>query len=312
MPEVSQVHVNVALTNVSLAYRNPAFISDLVAPPVNVRKQQDKYFVYDSDREAFRSTDDRRAPGAEANEVDFALSSDSYYCQDHALVSVIPDEERENADPAIQPDIDRTEFLTDKIDLNKEIELADVVATDSSLPGTTLSGSDQWSDADSDPLIAVEDGKASIISQVQVNPNTLVLPYDVYTKVRTHDKIVSRVHYSGAQVPTAQVLAELFDVERVLVPRAVKNTALPGHAASMSYVWGKNAFLCYVPPRAALKTVSFGLSFVWTAAPGSMGGRVVETWRENARKSDIIRVQRYYDQKVIASAAIYVWKSAVA
>jgi len=312
MPEVTQVHVNVALTNVSLAYRNPAFIADLVAPPVNVRKQQDKYFVYDTDREAFRSTDDRRAPGAIANEVDFALSTDTYLCADHALVSVIPDEERDNADPAIQPDIDRTEFLTDKIDLNKEIELANVVATNSALPGTTLTGSDQWSHADSDPLIAMETGKASIISKVQVAPNTLVLPYDVYTKVRTHAKILSRIHYSGTLVPTAQVLAEMFDVERVLVPRAVKNTATPGQAAAMSYVWGKNAFICYVPPRAALKSVSFALSFLWTAAPGALAGHLVETWRENARKSDIVRVQRYYDQKVIASDAIYVWKAAVA
>jgi hypothetical protein len=312
MPEVSQVHVNVALTNVSLAYRNPAFIADLVALPVNVRKQQDKYFVYDTAREAFRSTDDRRAPGAEANEVDFALSTDSYYCQDHALVSVVPDEERDNADPAIQPDIDRTEFLTDKIDLNKEIELAGVVATDSSLPGATLTGDNQWSDPDSDPQVAIETGKASVVEKVQVMPNTLVLPYEVYVKVRTHTKILDRVHQSGKIVPTGQVLAELFDVERVLVPRALKNTAAPGQAAAMSYVWGKHAFLCYVPPRPALKTVAFMLTFAWTSAPLSLGARVVETWRDNARKADVIRVQRYYDQKITASDAIYVWKNAVA
>ncbi len=312
MPETSQVHINVALTNVSLAYRNPAFISDIIAPAVNVRKQQDRYYIYDSERESFRSTDDRRAPGAVANEVDFALSSDSYYCADHALTSVIPDEERDNADPAIQPDIDRTEFLTEKIDLNKEIELADIVAADTDLAGTTLEGAAQWSHADSDPQIAIEDGKASIIAGTQCLPNTLVLPYEVFAKVHTHPKIMERVNASGTLLPTAQVLAQLFDVERVLVPRAVKNTAAPGQTASMSYVWGKHAFLLYVPPRAALKTMAFAFTFLWTAAPGSSGGRTVETWRENPRKADVIRVQRYYDQKVIATDAIYVWKNAVA
>ena len=108
------------------------------------------------------------------------------------------------------------------------------------------------------------------------------------------------------------MLAELFGVDRILVPRAVKNTALPGNTASMSYVWGKNAFICYVPPRAGLKTVSFANTFAWTSAPGSITGRLVETWRDHARKSDIVRVQRYYDQKVIAAGAIYVWKAAVA
>ena len=312
MPEVSQVHINAALTNVSLAYRNPAFIADVIAPPVAVRKQQDSYFVYDAAREAFRSTDDRRAPGTEANEVDFALSSDTYYCEDHALVSIVPDEERENADPAIQPDIDRVEFLSDKINLNKEVELAATVATDSSLPGSTLSGDTQWSDAGSDPITAVETGKAAVVAACQVVPNTLVLPYDVYAKVRTHSDVLGHLQYTTRGVPTPDVLAGLFDVENVLVPRAVKNTALPGNTASMAYVWGKHAFLCYVPPRPGLKTVSFANTFVWTSAPGAVSGHLVETWRDHTRKSDVVRVQRYYDQKVIAADAIYVWKNAVA
>ena len=125
MPEVSQVHIDVALTNVSIAYRNPDYISDIIAPPVPVRKQSDKYFIFDPERERFRESNDRRAPGAEASEVGFGLSTDNYYCEDHALETAIPDEERENADPPIQVDIDRTEFLVDKILLNKEIALAE-------------------------------------------------------------------------------------------------------------------------------------------------------------------------------------------
>jgi len=312
MPEVSQVHIHAALTNVSLAYRNPAFIADIVAPPVAVRKQQDNYFVYDAAREAFRSSNDRRAPGAQANEVDFALSSDTYYCEDHALVSVVPDEERANADPAIQPDIDRVEFLSDKIDLNKEIELAGAIATDASLPGDTLSGEDQWSHEESDPLLAIEAGKAAVIAACQVVPNTLVLPYDVYAQVRTHAGILASLQHTARGIPTADILAGLFDIERVLVPRAVKNAALPGNAPDMQYVWGRHAFLCYVPPRPGLKTVSFANTFVWTSAPGALCGKLVETWRDHTRKGDVIRVQRYYDQKVIAPDAVYVWKNAVA
>ena len=71
MPEVTQVHVDAALTQVSVAYRNPEYIADAVAPAVPVRKQSDKYFVMDAEREAMRATPDQRAPGAEASEVDF-------------------------------------------------------------------------------------------------------------------------------------------------------------------------------------------------------------------------------------------------
>jgi hypothetical protein len=313
MPEVSQVHIDAALTNVCVAYSNPNFVADLVAPPVAVRKQSDRYFIYDAEREKFRSSNDKRAPGAEASEVDFALSNDNYYCEDHALESVIPDEERENADPPIQPEIDRTEFLMEKILLNKEIALASRIQTGTDIPGETLSGTGQWSDyTNSDPVAEVEAHKATIQAAVQVIPNTLVLAYDVYAKVRLHPKVTDRTQYMQLGTAGPNTLAQLFDVERVLVARTLKNVAAPGQTASLQYVWAKDAFLCYVPARPALKRVAFSYSFIWTMAPGSVSGHVVEVWRENRRKADMIRVQRYYDQKVIAPGAIYLWKNAVA
>ncbi len=313
MPEVSQVHIDVALTNVSIAYRNADYIADLIASEVPVRKQSDKYYIFDPERDRFRQSNDRRAPGAEANEVDFALSTDNYFCDDHALETVIPDEERANADPPIQADIDRTELLIDKIGLNKEIGLATRIRTGTDIPGTTLSGIDQWSDYDnSDPVAVVEAQKATIQTAVQAIPNVLVLSYPVFQKVRLHPKVIEKMQYVRLGVVGPDVLAQLFDVERVIVPRAFKNVAAPGQSADLQYVWGKDAFLCYVPPRPALKQVAFAYTFLWSIAPGSIRGHIVESWREDRRKADMIRVQKYYDQKVIAPGAVYLWKDAVA
>ena len=208
---------------------------------------------------------------------------------------------------------DHTEFLRAKIDLNKEIELAGML-TDASViaQSTTLNTTGQWSDANSDPVAAVETQKATIMAAVQVLPNTLVLPYEVYAKVRLHPKVLDRIAYGSVGALTEEILAQIFDVERVLVPRAFKNTANPGQAASMSYVWGKNAILCYVPARPGLKQMAIAYSFAWAGAPGSLSGHRVELWREDRRKADVIRVQRYYDQKIIAAGAAYLWKSAVA
>lgn len=313
MPQPNEVHIDAALTNLSVGYRNPAFIADALAPVVPVRKQSDKYFIYDTDREGLRQSDDRRAPGSEANEVNFSLSSDSYFCEDHALTSVIPDEERTNADPVVQPNIDRTEFLRDKIDLNKELELAAMMTSTSVITqNDTLSGTDQWSDAGSDPVSAIEEQKATIMSSVQTMPNTLVLPYEVYAKLRIHPDVISRVAYGSVGAVNEQILAQIFDVDRVLVPRGFVNTATQGQAPQMSYIWGKDALLCYVPQRPGLKQISLAYSFVWTGAPGAMQGHLVELWREERRKADLIRVQRYYDQKLIAPGAAFLWKDAVA
>jgi len=91
----------------------------------------------------------------------------------------------------------------------------------------------------------------------------------------------------------------------------MRNTAAPGQTASLSAIWGKDALLCFVPPRPGLKSVAFAYTFQWSAAPGTLSGHAVEVWREERRKADMIRVQRHYDQKIIAPGAAYVWKSAV-
>ena len=49
MPDISMVHVDQALTSVSIAYRNAQFVSDQIFPVAPVTKQSNKYFIYSKD-----------------------------------------------------------------------------------------------------------------------------------------------------------------------------------------------------------------------------------------------------------------------
>lgn len=312
MPDVSTVHHDVALTNVSVAYRNPNYIAADIAPDVAVRRQSDKYFIYDPTRESLRVSADNRAPGAEAREVGFDLSYDSYFCDDHALESVIPDEERDNADSPLQPEIDRTEFLAEKIMLGQEVALATLLRADASIPETNIVlADDRWDDPDIDPTVLVEAARNAILASAYVVPNVLVLPGEVYAAVRNNPKVKERVSYTRAALPGPTELAALFDVERVLVPRAMKNTAAPGQAPSITSVWGKDALLLNVPQRVGLKSTAPVVTFAWSQAAGSLRGHSVQTWREERRKATMIRVQKYYDIKLVAPTAAYRIRNAV-
>ncbi len=313
MPDVSTVHFDVALTNVSLSYRNPAYVGPHIAPEVLVRKQSGRYFVHDPDGESFRPTTDARAPGAEASEVDFRLSHDSYYCDDHALTSVIPDEERENADAPLQPEIDRTEFLTDKILLNMEHRLAGALREPGALPGMDVAAEDTpWDEEAADPPAIVEEARGAILRAVQQPPNVLVLSQSVYTALRHHPKVTERVKYTNSGAVGPGALAELLDVERVLVARAVYNAASPGQEPDMRPIWGVDALLLYVPRRVGLKTVAPVITFAWSQAAGTSRGASVQTWREERRKATMIRVQKYYDRKIAAPGAAYILRNAIA
>lgn len=304
MPEVQQVHIDAALTGVSVMYRNADFIADLVAPPVAVRRQSDRYFVYDPKREALRPTLDRRSPGAEASEVDFDLSSDSYFCEDHALAAAVPDEERDNADPAIQPDIDRVEFLTGKIALNREQGLEEMLRTHPDVPEATLDPADRWQNAGTDPVARIETARAAVFAACGRRANTLVIGYEVFNTLRHHPAVIDRVKYSMGAVVTEDLLARLMDLDRVVVGRAVRNNAVKGRPAAVGPVWGRDAYLMHQPPRAGLKQVMAAVTFAWTGA-GGVQGTVVERWREPARRADMVRVQKYYDHKMVAPSAAH-------
>jgi hypothetical protein len=311
MPDISMVHVDQALTEVSVAYRNTQYVADAIFPVVPVSKQSNKYFIYSKDN--FRTLDDARRPGARANEIDWTLSADTYYCEGHALAQAIPDELRANADQAIDIDVDTTEVLTDLIYLQREILVAGK-ATDSSVitQYTTLSGTSQWSDyTNSDPIQAIEDQKATILKQLGHLPNSLLVSYPVFKALRNHPKIIERFKYSQVGVVQPDHLKSVFNVDNFYVGAAIKNLAKEGAADNLDYVWGKNALLFYRPAVPGRRTVSLGYQFTLLFGANT-GGFLVKRYRDEARTADIVEVQLYYDAKVVAANAAYLWLAAVA
>ena len=311
MPDISMVHIDQALTEVSVAYRNTQYVADSVFPVVPVSKQSNKYFIYSKDN--FRTLDDARRPGARANEIEWTLSTDTYYCEGHALAQAIPDELRANADQAIDVDVDTTEVLTDLVYLQREILVASK-ATDSSVitQSATLSGNGQWSDyTNSDPITAIEDQKATILKQIGHLPNSILVSYPVFKTLRNHPKIIDRFKYSQVAVVQPDHLKSVFNVDNFYVGSAIKNLAKEGAADNLDYIWGKNALLFYRPPVAGRRTVSLGYQFTM-AFGGNSEGFIVKRYRDEARTSDVVEVQLYFDAKVVAASAAYLWLAAVA
>ena len=311
MPDVSMVHVDQALTNVSIAYHNAQFVADQIFPTIPVTKQSNKYFIYSKDR--FRIVDDARRPGARANEITWTLSTDTYYAEGHALAQAIPDELRANADQALDVDVDTTETLTDLIYVQREIAVANAVVNPSVITqNTTLSGNSQWSDfTNSDPVDAVETQKSTIQLQIGQAPNALLVSYPVFQQLRNHPSIIDRFKYTQVGILQPDHLRAAFNVDYFLIGGAIENTAKEGDPDNFQYIWGKNALLFYKPPAAGRRTVSVGYQFTWLFGANT-NGFLVKRYRDESRTADVVEVQLYYDPKVVAPSAAYLWQSAVA
>jgi hypothetical protein len=139
-------------------------------------------------------------------------------------------------------------------------------------------------------------------------PNTFVMSQRVMDKLVDHPDIVDRIKYSGGvgnQNPartTAAALAQLFEVDRIEVMRAIQNTAAEGDTNVHSFIGGKNALLTYVAPTPGLMTPSAGYTFTWSGYQG--GGNefgVAITRREDDKiKATEIEAEMAYTHKKVA------------
>jgi len=316
------VHIDVALSNISMGYPNLDFVGDVLFPTVRVRKQSDKYYTFGREGWVVEPGSDVRAPGTEANEIPgITVSLNPYFAVEHALQIPVTDEERENADSPMSPDRDGTELVTSKLLLARELAIKTKVTTVANYPvanSTTLVGTAQWSDytGTSKPILNAHTARDAIHAQLFVRPNVTVIPYQVMSKLEDHPDFIERIKYSMVGVVTEELIARIMGLSRVIVPGVGYNSARMGQTESIGYLWGKDVVFAYVPPRPGLKTPAFGYEFVWVYPGGQV--QVAERWREQKRKSDVIRVSRRYDLRFIAvdntgdSLAGYLIKNAIA
>ncbi len=315
------LHLDTMLSNISMGWDNPQqFVASMLFPTVAVGKQSDKYYVFNRDLWG-RVMDDIRTPGSEANELPpMTLSRDQYFIEEHSLEDVVADEEVENADNPLTPMSDATERLTNTILLNREniqMTMATTAANYATGYTATLSGTAQWNDyANSDPITNVRTAMKKIHDTFFRDPNLVIMGYDVYWQLTEHTDILARITYSAPQVTTREIIAEVLGIPGFVVAGGGALTSVYGQTETFGYLWPKDVLFAWVPPRAGRRTPAYGYEFVQTYAGGGM--QPTERWREEKRKSDVIRVSRRYDNKFIAvdgsgkSIGGYLIKNAVA
>jgi hypothetical protein len=312
-PTSSAVHVDAILTQMSVAYiqSDGMFVANKVFPVIPVDKKTDKYFTY-TKNDWFRDEAKLRVGGTESAGSGYGLSTATYSCDTFAFHKDVDDETRNNADAPLDMERDATMFVTQKLLLRQEIQWAadnfttSVWGTDST-PGTL------WSDyTASDPIGDIRTGSRTILANTGFLPNTMVLGYDVYIKLLDHPDLVDRIKYSGQKTVTLADMAALFEVDRILVAKAIKAINVENETAAYSFVHGKHALLCYVAPNPGILTPSAGYTFQWKGVSGGLGATVgVKNFRIEQIESTRIEGQVSLDNKVVASDLGYFFNGAV-
>lgn len=319
MPQPTQtdVHVDAILTNISVAYiqKADAFVAQKVFPVVPVDKQSDKYFIYNK-ADWFRDEAEKRADATESAGSGYNLSQDNYFCDVYAFHKDIGDQVRQNTDSPLDPDRDATQFVTQRIMLRQEVQWTTSYFT-TGIWGTDVTGGSsftQWSDfAGSDPIEDIYTGIQTVLSNTGFEPNTLVLGYTVWRKLKNHPDFVDRVKYTSSDALTPDIFARYLDIDRVFIAKAIQNTAKEGQTASYGFVFGKSAWLGYVNPQPAIMQPSAGYVFTWKGVSDGLGTNIgITRFRMQHLRADRVEAQVAWTNKVVATDLGYFFSSAVA
>lgn len=308
-PTSSQVHINRLLTNISVAYVQSAdkFAALRVFPGINVPNKSDRYAVYDRG-DFLRDAMEERAPSTESAGGGYSVDlTNNYSCTRYAYHVDVDDDTRGNSDQPLQPDRDAAIYLAQKKLLKLETLFASNyfttgIWTGSSTSTDLVAGSDftAWDDVTSTPIEDVDEQKEAIEGRTGVLPNKLVLSRPGWNALRNHPDIIDRVKHTSNQAPSRALVANLMELDEIVVGAGVKNSAAQGLTASAGYIMGQHALLAYVPDSPSLMTPAAGYTFRWTGLRGSVDGSTVTTLRMDNIKSDRHEIEMNIDMKVVA------------
>ena len=326
-PTPGDVHVNVPLSNISIAYIQNAnnFVAAQVFPNIPVEKQSDRYYTYDRG-EFNRDEMQERAPSTESAGGGYKLdNTPTYFCPVYAIHKDIPDQVRSNADAVLNQDREATIWVTQKALIKREKLWAagyfgsGIWANDWTGVASAPSGNQvlRWGDANANPIEDIRLARRTVMQSTGFEPNKLTLGRAVYDALLDHPDIIDRIKYGqtpgAAAIAGKDALARLFGVDEILVMNAIENTAKEGQAASHAFIGGKHALLTYSAPAPGLMTPSAGYTFSWTGhmGAGKEGGRIKQ-FRMEHLAADRVEIEMAWATKVVASDLGFFFGSIVA
>jgi len=316
LPTSRDVHIDQMLTNVSIAYRNASYIADEAFPLLGVSRQSNIIPSYDQSY-WFRDEVKMAAPGADIAIAEYAVTTtDTYFCPRHRLGRLIYDETRDNTDAPFNLDREAAEFLVDKMQLRREVDFVTNMFTTTPWTTTKTGGTDftVWSNyAGSSPIVDMVTYKDTVEALIGREPNKLIIGKQVYIQLKNHPDLIDLIKYTQRGQLTADLIASLFEVDRLLVGRAIYTTTKEGTAeASVSYsrVWGKHGLMIYTPPAPSLMTPSAGYTIVWNRVAGA--NQYMQRFRREEAEADLLVINSYFTQKKTSASAGLFLSGAVA
>jgi hypothetical protein len=285
---------------------------------VPVENKSDLYYTYaraDFNRDEMQ----KRALSTESAGTGYNLNSTgTYNCDVWSLHKDVDDQIRSNSDSPLAPDRDATIFLTQKALIRRENQWVsrffgtgiwtNNVSGQATADSTHVIYWDAANYPNGSPITDIRNAKTQMrLSSGGFAPNIFVVSRPVFDKLVDHPDFIDRTKYGqtapNPAVATRQIMAEILELDEILVIDAVYNTAAEGATESNAFIGGMSAALFYRPKNAGLMTPSAGYVFNWTGLIGTTGGAGVriKTFRMEHLASDRVEIDSAFDMRLVSA-----------
>ncbi|WP_254446846.1 major capsid protein [Ruegeria sp. HKCCD8929] len=290
-------------------YRNAEMIGHLILPVADIPTRGVRVLRFGKD--SFRKMNTRRAPGAEYQTVQYGYASNPVALQQEALAAKVPWENMEEASKVPGIDLARgsVEMVLDIIALGREFEIAQLVRDPGNYGANNkmvLAGGDKWSDPASDPAADINEGKEQVRRRIGRYPNQLTIGAPTFNVLKQHPKIKEQFKYTSSDSITVEMLAKYFDIEKVIVGKAVYLEDGAADDADAQDVWGTDAILSFRPMGTNYMVPSFGYTYRLKGHP-----MIMKPYSDDSCDSWVYKIKEEWSPELTGADAGFLFQNPI-
>lgn len=264
-----QFQTDPELTAIAIAYSNPTYtlIADQVLPRSTVPARKFSWQEYDIGS-GYTVPDTRVGPRSAPNQVEISGSKKNDEVEDYGIDIPLDNPTIEEAEKAgYNPRDKATERATNIVMLGREVRVANLITNAATYPANlvkALAGSSMFSDPTSDPIKEISE----MLDACLIRPNQLTIGQVAWSALRQHPKIVKATNRNAGDAGAAarEAVAQLFEVQKILVGESRVNSKKPGENPVINRAWGADIAGQFIDPTA---DTTGGLTFGLTAQHGT-------------------------------------------
>jgi len=256
--------------------------------------------------ELLKTADVRRNARGGYNRSNFNFTEDSFATKEYGIEVPLDHNQAKMYRNYFDAELATSRLSRHLLKQAAEIRVADAVFNATTFSSYLTGVSVEWSThATATPIANVHAARLRFYLRTGLWPNAIIFNQIVRNNLAQCDEITDRIASLGAgnrSQPndiTNQKLAELFELEKVIVAGGTKNTAKEGQTAAFAPIWSSEyAMLTRIATSSDISEPCLGRTMHWDA-DGSQPGGMVETYDSPEVRGTVYRNRHQVHEKIL-------------